>query len=108
MKLIKEDIDKIVRRIFAKQHPLLPAIMINWNKIVGFNFSNKALPLKITTYTYKKQKINTLFIQAEDNTIAAELPYYQDIILERIKIYLGFAAIHKMNVTFYKEKSKIG
>ncbi|GAA5251971.1 DciA family protein [Candidatus Rickettsia kedanie] len=108
MKLIKEDIDKIVRRIFSKQHPLLPAIIINWNKIVGFNFSNKALPLKITTYTYKKQKINTLFIQAEDNTIAAELPYYQDIILERIKIYLGFAAIHKMNVTFYKEKSKIG
>ncbi|MCZ6910216.1 MAG: DciA family protein, partial [Rickettsia endosymbiont of Ixodes persulcatus] len=38
----------------------------------------------------KKRKINTLFIQAEDNAIAAELPYYQDIILERIKIYLGF------------------
>ena len=57
MKLIKEDIDKIVRRIFAKQHPLLPEIMINWNKIVGFNFSTKALPLKITTYTYKKQRL---------------------------------------------------
>ncbi|WP_341787221.1 DUF721 domain-containing protein [Rickettsia endosymbiont of Cantharis rufa] len=108
MKLVKEDVDKIVRRIFARQHPLLPEIMINWNKIVGFNFSTKALPLKITTYTHKKRKINTLFIQAEDSAIAAELPYYQDIILERIKIYLGFEAIHKMNVTFYKEKPKIG
>ena len=107
MKLIKNDIDKIVRHIFAKQHPLLPEIMINWNKIVGFKFSTKTLPLKITTHTYKKQKINTLFVQTEDNTIAAELPYYKDIILERIAIYLGFKAIHQMNVKFYKEKRSL-
>lgn len=105
MKHIKDDIDKIIRRIFAKQHPLLPEIIINWNKIVGFNFSVKTSPLKINTYTYKKQKINSLVVQIEDDATAAIFPYYEDIILERIAIYLGFKAIHQMRVTIYKQKT---
>lgn len=104
MKLIKDDVHKIVRHIFARQHPLLPEIMINWNKIVGFKFSDKALPLKIITDTNKKQKTNTLFVQTEDHTIALEISFYQEIILERIAVYLGFKAIHQMRVTVYKQK----
>ncbi|MGX6960343.1 MAG: DciA family protein [Rickettsia endosymbiont of Pentastiridius leporinus] len=102
MKLLKEDIDKIVRRIFARQHPLLPEIIVNWGKIVGFNFSTKTLPIKITTNTRNKQKINTLFIQAEDHAVALEVSFQQEIILERVAIYLGFRAIHEMRVTVYK------
>ncbi|XVN41570.1 MAG: DciA family protein [Rickettsia endosymbiont of Argas persicus] len=107
MKLIKDDIYKIVRHIFAKQHPLLPEIMFNWNKIVGFNFSVKTTPLKIITYTYKKQKINSLIVQIEDDATAALFPYYEEMILERITIYLGFKAIHKMKTTVYKQKQII-
>ncbi len=104
MKLIKDDIHKIVRHIFARQHPLLPEIMINWNKIVGFKFSTKALPLKITTYTHKKQKINMLIIQAENGPIALEIDSCKGIILERIAMYLGFKAIHEVRVTIYQQK----
>ena len=104
MKLIKDDIHKIVRHIFARQNPLLPEIMFNWNKIVGFKFSDKVLPLKIIADTNKKQKINTLFIQAEDHATALEISFYQEIILERIAVYLGFKAIHQMRVTVYKQK----
>ncbi|WP_395477086.1 DUF721 domain-containing protein [Rickettsia endosymbiont of Pantilius tunicatus] len=104
MKLIKDDVHKIVRHIFARQHPLLPEIMINWSKIVGFKFSDKALPLKIITDTNKKQKTNTLFVQAEDHATALEISFYQEIILERIAVYLGFKAIHQMRVTVYKQK----
>jgi len=104
MKHIKDDIHKIIRHIFARQHPLLPEIMMNWDKIVGFKFSTKVLPLKIIADTHKKQKVNTLFIQAEDHAIALEVSFYQEIILERIAIYLGFKAIHQMRITVYKQK----
>jgi|GEM_PF-1224997 len=104
MKHIKDNVYKIIRHIFAKQHPLLPEIMFNWSKIVGFNFSAKTCPLKITTYTNKKQKTNRLIVQIEDDATAAVFPYYEDIILERIAIYLGFKAIHEVRVTIYKQK----
>ena len=107
MKHIKDDVYKIIRHIFAKQHPLLPEIMFNWDKIVGFKFSAKLLPLKIISDTYRQQKINTLFIQAENNAVALEVSFYQDIILERIAIYLGFKAIHQVRVTVYKQKSTL-
>lgn len=107
MKLIKDDVYKIIKYIFARQHPLLPEIMINWSKIVGLKFSDKILPLKIIAETNKKQKINTLFVQAENHAIALEISFYQEIILERIAIYLGFKAIHQMRVTVYKQKPVI-
>ena len=35
MKRIGDEIDKIVKQIFKKQHPILAEMIINWGKIAG-------------------------------------------------------------------------
>jgi hypothetical protein len=101
VKPIKDNLDLIVRRVLSKQHPLLPDIMINWKKIVGSKVSTKTYPLKITTGIHKGQKINILHVQTENSSIALEISFQQEIILERIAIYLGFKAIHNLRVMIY-------
>ncbi len=101
MKPLSHDINIIIRRIFGKQHPLLAEIMINWSKIVGSKFSSKTIPLKIAKVKEKGQLINILHVQAENSSIALEISYFQQIIIERISVYLGFKAIHSIKTTIY-------
>lgn len=101
MKQIKENLDIILKRVFTKQHPLLAEIIINWGKIVGVKFDLKATPLKITANTIKGKKINILHVQVKNASIAMEVSFSQEIILERIAIYLGFKAIHSLRIMIY-------
>jgi hypothetical protein len=101
MKPIKDNLDLILRRVLNKQHPLLAEIMINWNKIVGSAVSAKTHPLKITYGFDKGRKVNILHIQTENSSIALEISFQQEIILERIAIYLGFKAIHTLRIMVY-------
>ncbi|MFY9589375.1 DciA family protein [Rickettsia endosymbiont of Halotydeus destructor] len=101
MKPIKDNLDLIIRRALSKQHPLLPDIMINWSKIVDSKISTRTHPLKVTTGIHKGQKINILHIQTENSSIALKISFQQEIILERIAIYLGFKAIHTLRIMVY-------
>lgn len=98
MKPIADDVNKIIRKIFTRQHPLLTEIIINWHKIVGLKFSHKANPLKISTSKEKGLKINILHIQVENSGLSLEMSFQQEIIIERISVYLGFKAIHKLRL----------
>lgn len=98
MKPISVDIDKIIRKIFNQQHPLLAEIIISWPKIVGSRFSRQTSPLKIITSKERGIKINILHVQAENSGLSLELSFQQEIILERISIYLGFRAINKLRL----------
>ena len=98
MKPISEDINKIIRKILTKQHPLLTEVIMNWPKIVGNKFSYKANPLKISTSKEKGLKINILHIQVENSGLSLEMSFQQELIIERIAVYLGFKAIHKLRL----------
>ena len=98
MKLISEDIDSLVKKIFKNQHPLLAEIITNWTKIVGTKFYNNATPLKITISKEKGIKINILHVVAANPSVSMEIAYQQEIILERIAVYLGFKGIHKLRI----------
>ncbi|XVN42195.1 MAG: DUF721 domain-containing protein [Candidatus Rickettsia vulgarisii] len=103
MKLLSDDINIIVKRVFDRQHPLLGEIIINWSKIVGPKFSAKATPLKIMKMKDKGQHINILYVQVENSSIALEISFQQQIILERIAVYLGFKAIHSLKTSVYSQ-----
>ncbi|WP_375331550.1 DciA family protein [Candidatus Tisiphia endosymbiont of Oplodontha viridula] len=105
MKPLSHDINIIIRRIFGKQHPLLAEIMINWSKIVGPKFSSKTSSLKISSPKEKGQRINILHVQVENSSIALEISFHQQIIIERISVYLGFKAIHSLRTTIYATRN---
>jgi hypothetical protein len=77
---------------------VLAAIIVNWGAVVGVKFSSKAMPLKIANQRERSKKINILYISTSDASLAMEIAFQQDIIIERIAVYLGYKAIHKIKV----------
>ncbi len=98
MKPIITSVNKLVHNIFKRQHPILAAIIVNWQKIVGVKFYEKVTPLKIITSKEAGKKINILYIRAEDSSASMEVSYQQELIIERIAIYLGYKGIHKIKI----------
>ena len=98
MKPLNVEVNRLIHSIFKKKHPILAEIMINWGKIVGVKFSTKAAPLKITKSIESGKKINILHISAENSSISMEMSYQQELIIERIAVYLGYKGIHKIKM----------
>lgn len=98
MKPISEDINQLVRKIFVKKDPILAEIIINWAKIVGLKFSRIAFPIKISRSYEKRNKINVLHVQASNSSLSMEMSFQQDIIIERMTVYLGFKAVDKLKL----------
>lgn len=98
MKPIITEINKLVHNIFKRQHPILAEIIVNWGKIVGVKFYEKATPLKIVTSKESGKQINILYISAENSSISMEISYQQELIIERIAIYLGYKGVHKIKM----------
>jgi hypothetical protein len=96
MRLIGDAVNKVVYKVFSKQSPVLAEIIINWEKIVGLKFSQNNNPLKVTSVKEKGSKINILYISSNNSSASMEIAYQQEIIIERIAIYLGYKAIHKI------------
>ncbi len=99
MILISEVIDKVIKKILSKrQHPVLVELMINWRKVVGLQLARSTFPFKILSRTERGVKVNDLYVQVANDTIKTELYYQQDIIIERIAIYCGYKAVHKLRL----------
>lgn len=98
MQQLSSQINNIVRRIFKQKHPLLPEIIINWSKIVGLKFSRRANPVNIYNTKENRQNLNVLVVDVENDSIRMEIYFQQEIIIERIAVYLGFKAIHKLKI----------
>jgi len=102
MKPISDDIKNIIKNIFNTQHPLLRERKINWSKIVGLKFSRISSPIKIGTNREKGLLVNVLYIEVENGSILTEMSFQQEIIIERIAVYLGFKAINQLRFRVLK------
>lgn len=98
MKPIIEDINKLIHKIFKKQHPILAELIINWGKIVGIKYSDKCCPIKVTTEKQNGKLTNVLHISADNSSVAMELSYLHELMIERIAIYFGYKAVHKIKL----------
>lgn len=96
MKSVSKEVDRLIHRVFKKQHPILAEVMVNWGKIVGAKFSDKAIPMKVQVSKKDGKKINILYIATDNASISMEMSYQQELIIERIAIYLGYKGIHKI------------
>ncbi len=98
MKPIAQDIHILIKKLFNKHHPFLAEILINWSKIVGSRFSSVTSPVKITRSKDKGKDINILLIYVENSSISVEFVFQQEIIIERIAVYLGSRIIDKIKI----------
>jgi len=106
MRPIQEETDKILYRIFKRHHSLLAEIIMKWPKIVGVQFSSCSYPLKLSFLYLPGKKMNTgknqqrflLYIVVADNATAISINYQQNLILERIAMYLGYKVIDKCKI----------
>ena len=106
MKPISDDIKNLIRKIFNTQHPLLAEVIINWSKIVGLKFSRNSSPIKINSSKEKGLLVNILYVEVENASLSMEMSFQQEIIIERIAVYLGFKAIHKIRLIIHKYDTK--
>ena len=98
MKPVFDEVNKLLHKIFRRQHPILAELIVNWAKIVGIKFSAKSYPLKITSSSEKGKKINILHVATESSSISLEMAYQQEVMIERIAIYLGYKGINKIRL----------
>ena len=96
MKPIIENVNKIIYKIYKNKNPVLADIIINWPKIVGVKYSQNTLPLKINTLRDKNKKINILMVEVSNAATSVEIAFQQDIIIERLAVYMGYKAIKKI------------
>lgn len=95
---LSESLNLLLRKVIGKKNKVLAEIIINWNKIVGAEISAHASPIKIYTIREKSQELNVLLIHTASSAIGLKLSYQQEIIIERIAIYFGHKAIHRIKI----------
>ena len=96
MKPIIENVNKIIYKIYKNKNPILAEIIVNWQKIVGVKYSQNTLPLKINTIRDKNQRINILMVEVSNAATSVEIAFQQEIIIERLAVYMGYKAINKI------------
>ena len=96
MKPIIENVNKIIYKIYKNKNPILAEIIVNWQKIVGVKYSQNTLPLKINTIRDKNRRINILMVEVSNAATSVEIAFQQEIIIERLSVYMGYKAISKI------------
>ena len=96
MKPIIENVNKIIYKIYKNKNPVLADIIINWPQIVRVKYSQNTLPLKINTLRNKIKTINILMVEVSNASTSVEIAFQQDIIIERLAVYMGYKAINKI------------
>lgn len=96
MQPIINTVNNIIYKIYKKKNPLLANIIINWQKIVGVKYMNNSFPLKINTVREKGKKLNILMVEVNNSSTSVEIVFQQDVIIERLAVYMGYKAIDKI------------
>lgn len=91
-----------VKKILKKDGFVYFEIIKNWKSIVGEKMFKDVSPVKIK----KINNENILSINVNKN-VMIEIEYSRDQIIEKINGYLGFNAIHKIQINSIDESFKI-
>ena len=97
-KLLGDSINYILRRIIGQKNKVLAEIIINLPRIVGGELSSNASPMKIYSIREKGEQINVLLVQADSSAAGLKLSYQQELVIERIAIYFGHKAVHRLKI----------
>ncbi len=93
---LKQTIESVLRKAYAKKGPLFAEIMINWKSIIGAEMSDQIEPYNIKHYIANGEKVASLALKLEKNANILEIQFSKMIILERINNYFGYRAISEI------------
>ena len=97
-KLLGDSINFILRRIIGQKSKVLAEIIINWPRIVGADLSSNVSPMRIYSARDKGEQVNVLLVQADSSAVGLKLSYQQELVIERIAIYFGHRAVHRLKI----------
>jgi hypothetical protein len=98
MKKLDGLVNQFLTTLYKKQGSVMSEIIINWPKIVGSNLNENTRPAQIKSQIYRGQKINILYVNVTDSSIAMETSYLESTILERIAVFLGKRTIQRITI----------
>ena len=98
IKNIGDEAGKLLKRVIRHKDPIVAELLINWGKVVGVKFASFTYPLKTIKFKEKNQYKKLLIVNASNSSLAMEFSFQQDIIIERIAVYMGYKAVHKIQV----------
>lgn len=97
-KFLGDSINFILRRIIGQKSKVLAEIIINWSRIVGAELSSNVSPMRIYSAREKGEQVNVLLVQADSSAVGLKLSYQQELVIERIAIYFGHKAVHRLKI----------
>ncbi len=87
---------KITRQALKNHNALEATLQVEWHNIVGEMISTFTLPHKVI-FTSSKDKTATLKLYCEP-AASLEIQHLQTQIIEKINLYLGYDAIHRITL----------
>ena len=63
---------------------------------MGGDIASKTAPSRISSFKEKGQQVNVLFVDVDNAAYGMKLSYQQDMIAEKIAVYFGYKAVHKI------------
>ncbi|MCP5369686.1 MAG: DUF721 domain-containing protein [Rickettsiaceae bacterium] len=98
MKPIIDSVHQIIFKIYEAKNPILAELIIHWKEIIGCDLAKLSAPTKLTTNVINGIKHNILYISVDNSSISLEMSYKQDLFIERIALYFGYKAVHKIRL----------
>jgi len=95
-KLLKEFIGDVVRKSIGNGNKIIAEIILNWHKIVDSEILELSTPVNIYSTKEKGKQINVLYINVKSSAAGLKLSFQQELIIEKIAIYFGYKAVHKI------------
>lgn len=95
-KLLSDALGQVVRKSLGGGNKTIAEIILNWHKIVGEEIANSSTPTNIYSTKEKGQQINILYVNTTSSAIALKISYSQEVIAEKIAVYFGYKAVHKI------------
>lgn len=98
MKPFTYALDTLLKTLLNKYGPYYARIVSDWYDIVGYNLARYTFPKKIVFPDPHNKKSGTLHIEIAHSSIATELTYTQNIIMEKIAVYFGYKAVTSLKL----------
>jgi len=88
-----EALQKVMDKSMAKSDKILSNLYRNWGEIIG----EKASTITLNKVTHYKDS-TTLHIFCQ-SAFALEMSFLEPILLEKIAVFFGYRAVHKLRIT---------
>lgn len=97
---VADVLEGFLKPVFEKQGYALTKILFKWHSIISNDeVSSYSKPIKIVSHKTYSGVNQVLTIECDNPYIAQKIAYMKDIIIERVKVYLNYAAISDVRTT---------